>query len=240
MRTFIIAVPWGPIARDTTKVRARHTATPTGFGSLASGTAKDHAQLAASAVARTAPATAREVVKRTRSPSPLNEDPYADVVPYLLVTNAKPETSTFDNLATTDQEQRQSGPRRVRLFLVALTLVVVAFGCSSPKSNVYSAIPSAASLQTSGWKAKSVAGMPITISGVRQEGYLETTAPDGTRIDIQFLEDGSRAAKELKAVIDHDATFVGATIGNTLVFAPGTTKMVPKPDLDALSRLLRK
>gem|GEM_PF-3402551 len=197
-----------------------------------------HAICQRNRAAGTAPEAAREVVNRTRSLLPRNEDPHPDAVPYLIATNAEPETS--DLVVTTDQGQRLPGRRGPRLLLVALTLVVAAFGCSSPKSDVYNAIPSAASLQTSGWKAESVAGMPNTISGVRQEGYLETTAPDGTRIDIQFLEDGSKAAKELKAVMSQDATFVGATIGNTLVFAANTTKTVPKPDLDALSNLLRK
>ena len=157
----------------------------------------------------------------------------------MIVTNAEQEASDLDNLATTDQGQRPPRRRGLRLFLVALTLGVVVFGCSSPKSDVYDATRSAASLQTAAWKAKPAAGMPNTISGVRQEGYLETTAPDGTRIDIQFLEDGAKAAQELKAVMGQDATFVGATIGNSLVFAADTTKAVPKPDLDALSTLLR-
>ena len=233
-------VLWGLITRDATKVRARRRLPQLALGALARGTVEDHALLVASAVAGTAPEAAREVVNRTRSLSPRNEDPHPDAVPYLIVTNAEQETSDLDNVATTDQGQRLPGRRGLRLLLVALTLVGAAFGCSSPKSEVYNAIPSAASLQTSGWKAKSVAGMPNTISGVRQEGYLETTAPDGTRIDIQFLEDGSKAAKELQGVMSQDATFVGATIGNTLVFAANTTKTVPKPDLDALSNLLRK
>lgn len=161
-------------------------------------------------------------------------------VPYLIViTVEQQETSDLDNVATTDHGQRPPRRRGLRLFLVALTLGVVVFGCSSPKSAVYDATRSAASLQTAAWKAKSAAGMPNTISGVRQEGYLETTAPDGTRIDIQFLEDGARASQELKAVMGQDATFVGATIGNSLVFAADTTKAVPKSDLDALSTLLR-
>jgi hypothetical protein len=175
----------------------------------------------------------------TRSRSLLNEDPRRDAVPYLFVTNAELETSDLDNVASLEQGQRPSRWRGPRLFLVALTLGVVVFGCSSPNSDVYDATRSAASLQIAAWKAKPVAGMPHTISGVRQEGYLETTAPDGTRIDIQFLEDGAKAAQELKAVIGQDATFVGATIGNSLVFAANTTKAVPKPDLDALSTLLR-
>ena len=144
--------------------------------------------------------------KWTRSRSPLNEDPHPDAVPYLIVTIAEQETSDLDNVATTDQGQRPPRRRGPRLFLVALTLGVVVFGCSSPKSDVYDATRSAASLQNAGWKAKSAAGMPNTISGVRQEGYLETTAPDGTRIDIQFLGDGVKAAQELKAVMGNVIT----------------------------------
>ena len=199
--------------------------------------------LVASAVAGTAPEAALEIVQADpvsltaqRGPSPRCG---RDAVPYLSVTNAEQETSDLDNVTITDQGQHPPRRRGLRLFLVALTLGVVVFGCSSPKSEVYDATRSAASLQTAGWKAKSVAGMPNTISGVRQEGYLETTAPDGTRIDIQFLEDGAKAVQELKAVMGQDATFVGATIGNSLVFAADTTKAVPKPDLDALSTLLR-
>ena len=150
------------------------------------------------------------------------------------------ETSELGGVAQAERGRRRSRRRGLRLLLVASTLGVVVFGCSSPKSDVYDATRSAASLQTAAWKAKPVAGMPNTISGVHQDGYLETTAPDGTRIDVQFLEDGARAAQELKAVIAQDPTFVGATVGNAIVFAADTTRTVPKADLDALSNLLRK
>ena len=117
-----------------------------------------------------------------------------------------------------------------------LTLMV---GCGSSKPGAYDAGRSIATLRAAGWRPKSVAGMPNTLSGVRQVGYLEVTAPDGTRIDIQFLEDTTKAVLERKAVEAEDKKFIGSTARNALVFAADLKHAIAKPDLDRLTRLLR-
>ena len=120
--------------------------------------------------------------------------------------------------------------------LLISTLMV---GCGSSKPDVYDAGRSIATLKAAGWRPKSVAGMPRTLSGVRQVGYLELTAPDGTRIDIQFLEDAAKAVQELKAVEAEDKKFVGSSARNALVFAADLKHAIAKPDLDRLTSLLR-
>ena len=124
-------------------------------------------------------------------------------------------------------------------FIVLLVSLLIA-GCGSSKPDMYDAGRSATSLGAAGWRAKSVAGMPNTLAGVRQVGYLEMTAPDGTRIDIQFLEDAAKAVQEFKAIEAKDPKFVGITAGNALVFPADMKHAIPKPDLDRLVRLLLK
>ena len=120
-----------------------------------------------------------------------------------------------------------------------LVLSMILVACSSSTGVVYDAARSISSLQGAGWAAKSAAGMPGTLSGLRQVGYLETRAPSGTRIDIQFFEDASSAEQELTAVQHSDASFIGSTIGNSLVFGAGPKTAVPKSCLDSLRKLLR-
>jgi hypothetical protein len=82
--------------------------------------------------------------------------------------------------------------------------------------------------------------MPDTLSKFKQVGYLETTAPDGQRMDMQFMEDAPKAAAELAAVQAKFASLKGATIGNFMVVSHsmGDTP-VPAADLDALRKLLK-
>ena len=124
-------------------------------------------------------------------------------------------------------------------FIVLLVSLLIA-GCGSSKPDMYDAGRSATSLGAAGWRAKSVAGMPNTLAGVRQVGYLEMTAPNGTRIDIQFLEDATKAVQEFKAIEAKDPKFVVVTAGNALVFSADPKTAIPKPDLDRLVRLLHK
>ena len=123
---------------------------------------------------------------------------------------------------------------------VVLLMSMLMVGCGSSKPAVYDAGRSASALGAAGWRAKSVAGMPNTLAGVRQVGYLEMTAPDGTRIDIQFLEDATKAVQEFKAIEAKDPKFVVVTAGNALVFSADPKTAIPKPDLDRLVRLLHK
>ena len=149
--------------------------------------------------------------------------------------------STTTNLTSNGRSTTRTGVKRKgasSLFnlLLMLTLMV---GCGSSKPHVYDAGRSIATLKAAGWRPKSVAGMPNTLSGVRQVGYLEVTAPDGSRIDIQFLEDATKAVQEQKAVEADDKKFIGSTAGNALVFAADLKHAIAKPDLDRLIRLLR-
>ena len=124
-------------------------------------------------------------------------------------------------------------------FIVVLVSMLMV-GCGSSKPDVYDPGRSVTALGAAGWRARTVAGMPNTLAGVRQVGYLELTAPDGTRIDIKFLEDTAKAIQEFKAIEAKDPKFVGITAGNALVFSADTKTAIPKPDLDRLVSLLHK
>ena len=134
---------------------------------------------------------------------------------------------------------RQKRKGAVSPFIVLFVSMLIV-GCGSSQPDVFDPGRSAAVLGTAGWRAKSVTGMPNTLSGVRQVGYLEMTAPDGTRIDIQFLEDTAKAVQELKAVEAKDQKFIGSTAGNALIFAADMKHAISKPDLERLVTLLHK
>ena len=140
-------------------------------------------------------------------------------------------------MKVTGMRQKRKGALFPFIVLLVSMLMV---GCGSSKPDVYDTGRSAAALGAAGWRAKSVAGMPNTLSGVRQVGYLEVTAPDGTRIDIQFLEDATKAVQELKAVEAKVQKFVGSTAANALVFSADMKHAIAKPDLNRLVRLLHK
>ena len=135
----------------------------------------------------------------------------------------------------TGMRQKRKGESSPFIVLLMSLLMV---GCGSSKPDVYDAGRSATALGAAGWRAKSVAGMPNTLAGVRQVGYLEMTAPDGTRIDVQFLEGATKAVQEFKAIEAKDHKFVAITAGNALVFSADMKHAIPKPDLDRLLRLL--
>ena len=143
---------------------------------------------------------------------------------------------TLNGRSRTSTSVKRKGASSLLNVSLLLTLMV---GCGSSKPDAYDAGRSIATLRAAGWRPKSVAGMPNTLSGVRQVGYLEVTAPDGTRIDIQFLEDTTKAVLERKAVEAEDKKFIGSTARNALVFAADLKHAIAKPDLDRLTRLLR-
>jgi len=49
-------------------------------------------------------------------------------------------------------------------------------------SGAYDAGRSAPSLNAAGWQAHSAPGMPQTVAGVHQGGYLDARVPDGARV----------------------------------------------------------
>ena len=143
---------------------------------------------------------------------------------------------TLNGRSRTSTSVKRKGASSLLNVSLLLTLMV---GCGSSKPDAYDAGRSIATLRAAGWRPKSVAGMPNTLSGVRQVGYLEVTAPDGTRIDIQFLEDTTKAVLERKAVEAEDKKFIGSTARNALVFAADLKHAIAQPDLDRLTKLLR-
>jgi len=118
-----------------------------------------------------------------------------------------------------------------------VTMLAIA-GCGGASSGtVYEAQSTARSLQAAHWSARAVAGMPDTFTNARQVAYLETVAPDGSAIDLQFLETSALAVAELTAARQHG--FSGTTIANAIVVAHTSGTTVPPGDLDALRSLMR-
>lgn len=82
--------------------------------------------------------------------------------------------------------------------------------------------------------------LPETLGRARQVAYLETTAPDSRRLDLQFFDAPAGATAELDARRRRVPDFAGATIGNVLVIPAGEPDdKVPEVDLAALRRRLR-
>ena len=129
--------------------------------------------------------------------------------------------------------------------VITVVIVLLLAACRSATTTqspqAFDVKASLASLQAAGWTAKEAPGMPDTVSKFKQVGYLETTAPDGQQIDMQFMEDTPKAAAELAAVAAKSPSFQGATIGNVMVVSHSSMgdKPVPAADLDALRKLLK-
>ena len=120
-----------------------------------------------------------------------------------------------------------------------LVLLLVLSGCGGD-SPTYDAGRSLPSLQRVGWTVSRTPGPPRTEAGVRQVDYLETTAPDRRRIDLQFLETPAAAAAELAARRQRDPAVPATTIGNVVVIAAGEgAAPVPPTDLASLRDRLR-
>ena len=107
--------------------------------------------------------------------------------------------------------------------------------------NPYDPRASMASLQDAGWQAEeNPEDAPEPYTGVRLVGYLETTAPDGEPIDLEFYESPEDAQGELKETQKEEAPFEGVTVGNVIASDPDNdTAAVSQQNLDALQGLLR-
>lgn len=101
---------------------------------------------------------------------------------------------------------------------------------------VYDAGNTASAMRDAGWTAKSTAGM-TTYTGARQVAYLETVAPDGAQIDLQFLASASDASAEYAAAQPHG--YGGAVVANVLIVAHTTYQTVTSGDLNDVEGLLR-
>ena len=117
--------------------------------------------------------------------------------------------------------------------LVASVVLLTACG-SGP--TVYDAGNTASAMRDAGWTAKSTPGMQ-TYTGTRQVAYLETTAPDGAQIDLQFLSSASDASAEYTAAHAHG--YGGAVVANVLIVAHTTYQTVTAGDLNDVEGLLR-
>ncbi len=64
--------------------------------------------------------------------------------------------------------------------------------------------------------------MPHTVSGASQTGYLETTSPDGSLIDVQFFANASLARGEAAAAGHQLPGFHAVVVGDAVAFSRGT------------------
>lgn len=105
----------------------------------------------------------------------------------------------------------------------------------------YNAGDSGASLQDAGWSPTEAEGVDVYAEDAEEVGYLETIAPDGESVDLQFLATPEQAESELQATREQEDPFDGTTIGNVLVFdsADAESAEVSEENLQALEELLR-
>lgn len=132
-------------------------------------------------------------------------------------------------------------PTNLARCLLAIMLVAMLAACGG-KSNakVYDANLSATAIQNGGWKASEAKGMPNTLTKAKQVAYLETVAPDGQKLDVQFFEDAKNAEDELAAAQKQDAAFHGSTFRNAIIFShPDGKAAAPPTDVDALHNFLQ-
>ena len=112
-------------------------------------------------------------------------------------------------------------------------------GSTTASGDPYNVRPSLTSLQGAGWQANETEGIPDTYTGVQQVGYLETTAPDGESVDMQFFANPDDAQRELEETKKKEAPFDGTLQGNVMVFDPDNdTAEVSQGNLDAVQKLL--
>jgi hypothetical protein len=139
-------------------------------------------------------------------------------------------------------------PRRVAVMLVAL-IIVFAVSCGGESTTSqggessgtpYSPSATTTSLQEAGWQVLDQEESPGIYADVTEVGYLETEAPDGEPIGLQFLESPEEAQLELNETVEQESPFDGTTDGNVLVFGIESESAEVTPEnLEALQGLLR-
>lgn len=93
-------------------------------------------------------------------------------------------------------------------------------------------------LKKADWTVKSSKGG--TVSKVTQTGFLELTSPDGTKIDVQFIDSDDAAKSEFEAAKKKIDNFHGTVDHNAIIFtAPLGATDVPGAELNAVRDLLR-
>lgn len=90
---------------------------------------------------------------------------------------------------------------------------------SAPSSTLYEVSASTESLRDAGWEAEEGEGVEV-YTEAQQVGYLETTAPDGELIDLQFFGSPEEAQGELEETKIQEAPFDGTAEGNVSFFGP--------------------
>jgi hypothetical protein len=114
------------------------------------------------------------------------------------------------------------------LAVTLLTLIMVfAISCGGDSTTQqggessgtpYSQSATATSLQEADWQVLDQEESPGVYADVTEAGYLETEAPDGEPIALQFLGNAEEAQTELDATAEEEAPFDGTTEGNVLIF----------------------
>lgn len=124
----------------------------------------------------------------------------------------------------------------MRVAIVGLMFLVLISGCGS--SGRYHADETTKALRSAGWMVNPSKGG--TVSDVKQTGFLKLKAPDGTAIDLQFIDSDEAARAEYEAAVTKLAGFGGTTVHNAIIYlAPLGKEPVPPADLDELTSLLR-
>ena len=138
-------------------------------------------------------------------------------------------------------------PRRLMVVLVTLIMVfTVSCGGESttPQEGEASGTPytpsaTATSLQEAGWQVLDQEESPGVYADVTEVGYLDSEAPDGELIGLQFLESSEQAQLELEATVEEESPFNGTTEGNVLIFGiESESAEVRSDNLEALRELL--
>lgn len=128
--------------------------------------------------------------------------------------------------------------RTTSVALVAGALLAAGCGGADTPSRSQRDTPAAA-LRSAGWKVREVAGMPHTVSGAPQVGYLETTSPAGGAIDLQLFATAAQARGEAAAAERRLRGFHAAIVGELIAFSRGDGKRpVASADIAALRAAL--
>ncbi len=130
--------------------------------------------------------------------------------------------------------------RALAALIVSSALIVSACGssgrgkASTPRS---SAGAIEAKLKHAGWQAQMVVGMPHTLTGLPQLFDLQTVAPDGARINLQFFSSPAHAAAEDAAAVKRLRISNATSIGDAFVRGDGAAALTGV-DVTRLRRLL--
>lgn len=116
-------------------------------------------------------------------------------------------------------------------------LVASACGSDGPVNVTYDAGHTQSAMKGAGWTTRVTAGMPLTYTGAKQVAYLDTTAPDGAQIDLQFMDTPAHATAEY--AVAHQHNYNGAAVGNVLIIGHTIGQSVTSGDLDSARGLLK-